>query len=124
MARYQIWDKESDIYTPSGEKFTAEQWKTRYPWVRLTNAKMVITTGIINGGCAMELEATKEHYRRIGAEITDGMSDAEVLSAIEEFEDHPPVSSESSPEERIAAALEAQVMRELETVNTDDPDAD
>lgn len=27
MARYQIWDGTSDIYTPSGEKNTPEQYQ-------------------------------------------------------------------------------------------------
>lgn len=106
MARYQIWDKVSDIYTPSGHKFTAEQWKERYPWVNLPGAKMIITTGIINGGTAMEWNATVEHYKRSGADIRDGMTDEEIILAIEEFEDNPPGSDEPSIEERTAAALE------------------
>jgi len=38
------------------------------------------------------------------------MTDDEVLAAIEDFEDNPPGAGEPSSEERIAAALEAQVM--------------
>lgn len=120
--RYQIWDKKSDIYTPSGAKFTAEQWMEKYPWVKIPQAKMVITTGIINGGCAMELGATKEHYRRMGAEIADDMTDEQALDAIEAFEDCPPSTGESTPEERIAAALELQNVMAMPTVNDDDPD--
>lgn len=108
MARYQIWDKTSDIYTPSGAKFTAAEWAAHYPWVNIPNAKMIITTGIINGGAAMEFEATKEIYAKRGATITDDMTDEEVLAAIEDFEDNPPVSAEATAEERIAAALEYQ----------------
>lgn len=108
--RYQIWNKTDPIYTPSGEGFSPAEWAARYPWVNIPGAKMIITTGIINGGAAMEFEATKELYQKQGAAITDDMTDVEVLTAIEDFEDNPPESGEPSNEERIAAALEAQVM--------------
>ena len=58
----------------------------------------------------MEYGATVEHYRKSGAAITDLMTEDEVLAAIEEFEDNPPGTNEPGPEERIAAALEAQVL--------------
>lgn len=113
MARYQIWDKATDIYTPSGDRFTAQQWLERYAWAAAPGAKMIITTGIINGGCAMEFGATKEVYRRQGAAITDDMTDEEVLAAIEDFEDNPPGADEPSVEERTAAALEFLAMNSL-----------
>lgn len=108
--RYQIWNKTDDIFTPAGTKFAAEEWAARYPWVKVPGAKMVITTGLINGGAAMEFGATVAHYKAQGAAITDGMSDEEILAAIEDFEDNPPGADEPSSEERIAAALEAQVL--------------
>lgn len=113
MARYQIWNKTDDIYTPAGTKFTAAEWAARYPWVNIPGAKMVITAGIINGGTAMEFEATKDAYRRRGAEITDDMTDAEALAAIEAFEDKPPEESAPSAEERTAAALEYLVLNNM-----------
>lgn len=122
MARYQFWDKLSDVYTPSGERFTAEQWAATYPWIKIPGAKMIITTGLINGGVAMEFEATKAYYKRLGAAITDEMTDDEVLTAIEDFEDNPPRSGESTPEERIAAALELQNLLALPDENMEDPD--
>lgn len=113
MPRYQIWDKQSDIYTPSGQRFTAAQWAEKYPWVNIPGAKMIITGGIINGGAAMEFEQSKTFYQRRGAAITEDMSDDEVLAAIEEFERNPPVSDEPSVEERTAAALEFLAMSSL-----------
>lgn len=112
MERYQIWDGKSDIYTPSGEKNTPEQWKAKYPWVQIPGAKMIITAGLINGGAAMEFEATKDTYQRMGANITDSMTDEEVLAAIEAFEDNPP-SAGPTVEERTAAALEFLAMNSL-----------
>lgn len=108
--RYQIWNKTDEIYTPSGAHFTAQEWKDKYPWINIPGAKMIITTGLINGGAAMEWGATVALYKSQGANITDDMSDEQVLAAIEDFEDNPPVSDEPSSEERIAAALEAQVL--------------
>lgn len=113
MARYQIWDGTSNIYTPSGEKNTPAQWRARYPWVNIPGAKMIITAGKINGGAAMEFNATRDAYKRIGAAITDGMTDQEVLAAIEAFEDNPPGANEPTVEERTAAALEFLAMNSL-----------
>lgn len=117
--RYQLWDKQSPVITPSGAQFTAQEWADRYPWSKLPGAQMIITTGLINGGAAMEYDATVEHYRKAGAAINDAMTPEEVLAAIEDFEDNPPGANEPAPEERIAAALEAQVMlAEPEAVST------
>lgn len=115
MGRYQIWNKIDNIFTPSGTKFTAQQWREKYPWVDIPGAKMIITTGIINGGTAMEFTATAEQYKRMGADIPDdwkeqiakgSLTDSDILDAIEYFEDNPPGAGEPSIEERTAAALE------------------
>ena len=110
--RYQIWNKTDSIITPSGAQFTAQEWADRYPWAKLPGVKMVITAGPINGGCALEYAATVAHYKKAGAAITDDMTDEEVLSAIEDFEDNPPDPG-PSVEERTAAALEFLAMNSL-----------
>lgn len=107
MRRYAIWNKTDHVITPRGEELTAEQWLARYPWAGREGVKMVISAGVINGGVALEFEATKAMYQRMGAAITDEMTDDEVLQAIEDFEDNPP-EAEPTVEERIAAALEYQ----------------
>ena len=113
MARYQIWNKTDPVITPSGAKFTAQAWADRFAWVKLPGAKMIISGGLINGGTAMEFESTKEAYRKRGAAITDGMTDEEVLAAMEAFEDNPPGADLPSVEERTAAALEFLAMNSL-----------
>jgi hypothetical protein len=55
----------------------------------------------------MEFTQTKEAYKALGVEITDDMTDQEVLDAISYFEENPP-EPEPSAEERIAAAMEYQ----------------
>lgn len=110
--RYQIWNKTDDIITPSGAQFTATEWANRYPWAKLPGVKMIITSGPINGGCALEYTATVAQYKKMGASITDAMTDEEVLTAIEDFEDTPPDPG-PSVEERTAAALEFLAMNSL-----------
>ena len=104
--RYAIWNKKDRIYTVIGEELTAEQWLARYPWAKNPAVKMIIGGGAINGTVAMEFDSTVEHYKKVGALITDNMTDVEILAAIEDFEDNPPVSDEPTVEERTAATLE------------------
>lgn len=116
--RYQIWDKKSDIYTFGKDEtgkshFTAAEWAARYPWINIPGAKMIITANPINGGAAMEFSTTVERYKESGAAITDGMTDDEILAAIEDFEINPPGSDEPSVDERTAAALEFLAMNSL-----------
>jgi len=112
-ARYQIWNGTDDIYTPSGAKFTAEEWREKFLYMKIPGAKMIISSGIINGGYAMEFTSTVAEYKRRGAEITDGMTDEEILAAIEAYEDNPPGADEPTVEERTAAALEFLALNSL-----------
>lgn len=111
--KYKLWDKKESIYTPVGEIISPEDWIARYPWANIPTAKMVISGGTINGGFCGELNDMKNMYQKMGATITDEMSDEEVLAAIENFEDNPPWANQPTIEERTAAALEAQVLLAL-----------
>jgi len=114
MSRYKIWDKNETIYTPSGEEFTKEQWLARYKWANNPSAKMIIGAGAINGTVAMEFNATVEHYKKRGCAIdTATMTDEEILQAIEDFEDTPPVIEPDSTE-RMVALEEYKAMVETE----------
>lgn len=110
MARYQIWNGTDNVITPSGAQFTAKEWGDRYPWVKLPGVKMIITAPPINGGAALEYFSTIAHYKKMGAAITENMTEEEVLAAVEAFEDNPPGADQPTNEERIAAALEGQVL--------------
>ena len=110
MPRYKIWDKKETIYTPVGASNTPEQWVEKYPWAGLPNAKVVISDGLINGGFCGELSQMQKMYAEQGVAFTDDMTDEEILTAIEEFQLHPPGYDQPTVEERTAAALEAQVL--------------
>lgn len=119
MARYAIWDKTSDIYTLGKDANGKSQWtadeyiREHAPWAANPKVKVIVGGGAINGTVFMEFDATVDFYKKQGAAITDGMTDEEMLAAIEDFEDNPPVSNKATAEERIAAALEYQVMASL-----------
>ena len=112
MAKYKIWDRETDLVTPIGEVLTPEQVFARYPASSLPNIKYIICDAPISMGVFMEFEATKEHYKPLGVPITDDMTDQEVLDAISYWEENPP-EPEPTAEERIAAMLEFQSMMML-----------
>lgn len=114
--RYAIWDKVSDIYTPVGEKLTAEQWIARYGWINAAGAVPVVAAGIINGALIDELNRMKARCEQMGATFDEGLNNQQLLDAIETFEDEQdskPVETEPSAEERIAAALEYQNLLSL-----------
>ena len=111
--KYQIWDKKSTIYTPSGKSFTADEWKERYSYAKIPTVKCVIADGVFNGGFMAEFGQFKDFYKKQGAVITDDMTDEQVLSVCEAF-DNREVEPETTAEERIAAALEFQNLMNLE----------
>ena len=113
LKRYSIWDKKSDVITPSYQVFTAEQWKERYPAAKLLSMVIVGSAGDINGGFFGVLSQMVSVYEQRGCVFTEGMTDVEKLEAIERFEDDEAkkakeASSEPKADERIAAALEYQ----------------
>lgn len=107
--KYKLWNGTDTIYTPDGTQFTPEQWREQFSWLNIPGIKCIIADAPMNGAVCMEFEQTKTVYKSSGAKITDDMTDQEVLDAISEFEENPPITV-ASAEERIAAALEAQVM--------------
>jgi hypothetical protein len=93
--RYKIWDKVEDIHTLGRDENGKAQWtaaeyiQAHAPWANNPNVKVVVGGGAINGTVFMEFSSMVDHYRRMGAEIEDGMTDDEILEAIEDHEDKP-----------------------------------
>lgn len=116
MSRYVIWDKKSPVITPIGEVLTAEKWISRYPVAGLSTIKVVCAGGEINGAFFGTLGQMKESAAKKGCDFSNCKTDQEILDAIEAFEDYlntPVESDEPTTDERIAAALEAQVMMSM-----------
>ena len=110
--KYVIWDKESIVITPSGEIFTPEQWIERYPVANILPT--VVAGGDINGAYFGVFSQMVDMYENMGCDFSNCVADQDYLDAIEEFENRPIEEDETiTPEERIAAALEAQVMMSL-----------
>ena len=120
MSRYTIWDKQSPIITPIGEVLTAEQWIQRYPVAGVSSIKVVCAGGEINGAFFGTLGQMVQMYEAQGADFSACSTDDDKLAVIEAFEDamNAP-STEPTTEERIAAALEYQVMTSLPDETTE-----
>ena len=122
MSRYSIWDKQSSIITPIGEVLTAEQWIQRYPVAGIDSITVICAAGEINGAFFGTLGQMVDMYTKIGCDFTDCITDEEKLEVIEAFEDAKEAeakaaaeaaANEISTDERIAAALEAQVLMSM-----------
>ena len=125
LKRYAIWDKHTPIITPVGEVLTPTEWIERYPMAGLDSITVVCGAGEINGSFFGTLGQMVQMYESDGADFSEATTDEEKLEVIEDFEDlqnHPPDTGESTPEERIAAALEYNNLLNTPIVNTDDPD--
>ena len=120
MSRYTIWDKQSPIITPIGEVLTAEQWIQRYPVAGVSSIKVVCAGGEINGAFFGTLGQMVQMYEAQGADFSACSTDDDKLAVIEAFEDamNAP-STEPTTDERIAAALEYQVMASLPDETTE-----
>jgi hypothetical protein len=114
MKRYAIWNKKDPIITPIGEVLTAEQWIERYPVAGVPSITVVCGAGEINGAFFGTLGQMVQMYEANGADFSACETDEDKLAVIEAFEDamNAP-SGEATAEERIAAALEYQVMASL-----------
>lgn len=114
MSRYAIWNKSDPIFTPIGEVLSAEQWIARYPIAGVETIKIVCAGGEINGAFFGTLGQMKENAAQLGCDLTGCETDQDILDAIEAFEDAVNAAPAGpSTDERIAAALEAQVMMSM-----------
>ena len=122
MKRYAIWNKIDPIITPIGEVMTAEEWILRYPVAGLPNITVICAAGEINGGFFGTLGQMTQAYSEQGCDFSTCETDEDKLNAIEAFEDYLNSHEENlepTAEERIAAALEYQVMASLPEEETE-----
>ena len=124
MKRYAIWDKTSPVIVPTGKVFTAEAWKAKYPVAALDSITVICAAGEINGALFDTLGAMVQRYEAQGVDFSACTTGEEKLALIEAYEDEQEAlastaSDEPTAEERIAAALEYQVMASLPDEETE-----
>ena len=69
MARYQIWDKTSNVIVPTGKVFTPEEWIEQYPIAGLPDMDIVIAGGTVNGAFFSEYTSFIQHYTDMGCDF-------------------------------------------------------
>lgn len=108
MAKYKIWDRESDIVTPVGRIYTAKQWIEKHPIAGIT--KTVVKDSEINGAIFEVFSAMVERAKMAGVDFSACETDQDYLDAIEAYEEEQRAAANTyvSAEERIAAAMEYQ----------------
>lgn len=119
--KYQIWDKQSPVACYTGQVFTAEEWIEQHPIINLPGVVPVMEAGDTAGGSFATLGQLKRNAEMMGAVFSEGLTDEELLEAIEDFEAeiNAPVDPDTLPpttEERTAAALELIAMSSLPDV--------
>ena len=87
MKRYAIWNKTDPIITPSGEVFTAEQWKEQYPVAKLPQITILCGAGEINGSFFGTLGQLTQMYEEQGVDFSSCTSPEEKLALIEAQDD-------------------------------------
>ena len=113
MKKYAIWNKVDPIITPIGEVLSAEEWIKRYPVAGVNSVTVVCSAGEINGGFFSTIGQMVQIYESQGCDFSGCNTNEDILNAIEAFEDSLNSVVTISTEERIAAALEAQVLLSL-----------
>lgn len=115
MAKYKIWDRTSSVLTYTGKVFTAEEWMDRHPILRIPSIVPVCGGGEINGSFMGTLGSMMESAEKSGCDFSGCTTDEERLAAIEAHEEARNTGAGTpTAEERIAAALEYQVLASLE----------
>ena len=110
MSKYAVWDKESDVITPSGKVFTAQQWIQKYPIAGMNNIDVVCGGGTFNGAIFGVYDDMVERYTKEGCDFTGCVTKQDYLDAIEDFEDAKNSEIVISDQTRIADALEDLVV--------------
>ena len=119
--RYQLWDEVSPVITPIGEVLSPEEWMDRYPMARLEGLQLVLAGGQVNGAFCGVYSELVDMYEKQGCDFSNCKTQQEHLDAIEAFENARNAMVAATPtfEERMAAALEAQVMMSMMDVEVE-----
>ena len=111
--KYKIWDKKSNLVTPTLAVLTPQQVFAKYPASALPDIDFIIVDDKISMGVFMEYSQTIKNYESRGVVFTEEMTQQEKLDAISEFEAKIPEYVPTA-EERIASAMEFQNILAME----------
>lgn len=115
---YAIWDKQSPVLTPSGEIFTAAEWKAKFPVAALDNITVVCAAGEINGALFGTLGQMVQVYESEGADFSSCKTDEDKLAVIEAFDEaRENASSNTVSNEELTATSLASIASSLEYQN-------
>lgn len=110
MSRYVLWDLHSNVITPSGEIFTAEQWNARYPSAQVIAHVMSgeeMPQGYVSGALMQSYSSMKQMYAQMGCDFTGIADGQDVLDKIEQFEDQQTAEREAAEKKSSEAEAEA-----------------
>lgn len=113
--KYKVWNRTDNVIVPTGKVYTAEEWIAKHPIAGLEDVKVIMSGGTINGAMLLEFNQTIEDYIHRGADFSQCVTDEDYCEVMEEF-DNRPVEPPIDVIERIASALEAQVMLSMEDI--------
>ena len=129
MAKYEIWDKKIAIvttvpdYRTGKTRYTAQEYiDEKAAWAGLPDAKVIISGGKVNGAVFEAFDERVAFYRSQGVEITDSMTDREVLDAMEAYDLNPPAPEPTEDELAERAAFEAVVALARDQVSSSSDD--
>ena len=115
MTKLRLWDKETPLIYANGVKAEPEQVNKDYPFTQYAPTVLTVmqTTpeGIMIGGI------DNLYLLRNNCDIDTSLSDEEIVWEIEQIRNQPVEEPDATPEERIAAMLEFQVMMSLPDEN-------
>lgn len=114
MRKYQIWDKQSPVLTPSGAMFSAEQWLDKYPIAKLESITVVLAAGEINGALFATLGQMVDRAKAEGCDFSTCTTNEEVLQAIEDFEE---ARAKANAEAAAQAAADKAAQEEINTTS-------
>lgn len=110
MKRYAIWNKTDPVITPTGEIFTAAQWKAKYPVAALDSITVVCAAGEINGGFFGTLGQMCQQYEAQGCDFSACLTPEDKLLAIENFDEYREAEAKARAEEqRAVEAMNAEI---------------
>ena len=109
MSRYVIWDKQSDVITPNGKIFKAQEWKEKYPIANLSNVDIVCSGGVFNGAIFGVYQDMVDRYAD-KCDFSECVTKQDFLDKIEEFQSQQESQTITSDQTRIADALEDLVV--------------